>query len=128
MLASTLSFVQLEIGRHGRPKLLSVGHLSLSPGPLLHHRDATKLFSSDPEKTVTEPRIEPAAAVSTNNKPAEPEAAAFPLDVPSPILLASSMVLAIAGIGKFDACANIRRPISTAADTIMEPRAIKTEF
>ena len=64
---------------------------------------ATKIFSTPPENE-EEQGLDAFADPLTANKPpvpdSTPEGTSYPIDAPSPILLASSMVLAIIGVGK----------------------------
>ncbi len=63
----------------------------------------TKIFSTPPESE-EEQGLDAFADPLTANKPPvpdmTPEGTSYPIDAPSPILLASSMVLAIIGVGK----------------------------
>lgn len=62
-------------------------------------RERTSLFSADNQveesESVEKSPIEPPAPVAV-----EPEESPYPINLPSPILLSVSMVLAIAGTGK----------------------------
>jgi hypothetical protein len=60
-------------------------------------REITSLFSTD--DTVEESESSE-KSVSEPPAPVEPEGTSYPIDLPSPLLLSVSMVLAIAGTGK----------------------------
>jgi hypothetical protein len=58
-------------------------------------RESTSLFSSDDKESESSEK-----SVSKPPAPVEPEGTSYPIDLPSPLLLSVSMVLAIAGTGK----------------------------
>ena len=67
------------------------------------------LFSTDPEKTnrngepdevVQQPDTNAVSTDTPMSATTEEEGAPYPIDLPSPLLLASSIILAIAGVGK----------------------------
>ena len=78
-------------------------------GPLRKHQSQI-LFSSDPEEadSIDEPAKEdqqapviPDPSMASTPVNGEEEGAPYPINLPSPLLLASSIILAIAGVGKF---------------------------
>lgn len=81
----------------------------------------TQIFSTPPENE-EEQGLDAFADPLTANKPpvpdSTPEGTSYPIDAPSPILLASSMVLAIIGVGKQQLILASRRSTEAVYDCI----------
>mmetsp|Transcript_8792 Transcript_8792/g.21464 ORF Transcript_8792/g.21464 Transcript_8792/m.21464 type:complete len:160 (-) Transcript_8792:4379-4858(-) len=94
---SLILTIGLQLGRtHAFSRDLQRNSLAKAPVP---SSKTTMMFSTPPERDDFNAFADP---LSSNKPPisaSEPEGTSYPIDLPSPILLASSMVLAIVGVG-----------------------------
>jgi hypothetical protein len=74
-----------------------ISHVTTTSRMHSSNRRVTPLFSTEPEQNDMTNIPLPETSIAT---PSEPEGTQYPIDVPSPLLLATSVVLAIVGTGE----------------------------
>jgi hypothetical protein len=74
-----------------------ISHVTTTSRMHSSNRKVTPLFSTEPEQNDMTDIPLPETSIAT---PSEPEGTQYPIDAPSPLLLATSMVLAIVGTGE----------------------------